>query len=106
MIRRPPRSTLFPYTTLFRSHVGQTASRFEGVCLQIEPGHARRTGRGLDQTGDDPDSRGLAGGVRAERGKELAARDSQADVVDRHQIAEALYQIDQLDHTGVSLKIC
>src|SRR3712207_8274411 len=26
MIRRPPRSTLFPYTTLFRSaHVGKTA---------------------------------------------------------------------------------
>src|SRR2546427_2077960 len=25
MIRRPPRSTLFPYTTLFRSHLG-----FEG----------------------------------------------------------------------------
>src|SRR3712207_7280654 len=24
MIRRPPRSTLFPYTTLFRSHVGRT----------------------------------------------------------------------------------
>src|SRR5437588_3716802 len=23
MIRRPPRSTLFPYTTLFRSHVGK-----------------------------------------------------------------------------------
>src|SRR3712207_8569636 len=23
MIRRPPRSTLFPYTTLFRSYVGQ-----------------------------------------------------------------------------------
>src|SRR3712207_7487875 len=23
MIRRPPRSTLFPYTTLFRSHVGE-----------------------------------------------------------------------------------
>src|SRR5438034_2590895 len=28
MIRRPPRSTLFPYTTLFRSHPG--ASRFPG----------------------------------------------------------------------------
>src|SRR5690242_20853131 len=27
MIRRPPRSTLFPYTTLFRSHVGAPASR-------------------------------------------------------------------------------
>src|SRR5205823_7215700 len=25
MIRRPPRSTLFPYTTLFRSHRGQGA---------------------------------------------------------------------------------
>src|SRR2546426_7636194 len=25
MIRRPPRSTLFPYTTLFRSHVGDVA---------------------------------------------------------------------------------
>src|SRR2546430_12509831 len=24
MIRRPPRSTLFPYTTLFRSHRGDT----------------------------------------------------------------------------------
>src|SRR2546422_8499765 len=25
MIRRPPRSTLFPYTTLFRSHIGLKA---------------------------------------------------------------------------------
>src|SRR5256885_12421991 len=25
MIRRPPRSTLFPYTTLFRSHLDPTA---------------------------------------------------------------------------------
>src|SRR2546427_2988423 len=25
MIRRPPRSTLFPYTTLFRSHVAEFA---------------------------------------------------------------------------------
>src|SRR2546427_12389798 len=28
MIRRPPRSTLFPYTTLFRSHDTQRAERF------------------------------------------------------------------------------
>src|SRR5687767_15421523 len=27
MIRRPPRSTLFPYTTLFRSHQGGVAPR-------------------------------------------------------------------------------
>src|SRR3712207_7912988 len=28
MIRRPPRSTLFPYTTLFRSRVGRGAARW------------------------------------------------------------------------------
>src|SRR5258708_24027322 len=27
MIRRPPRSTLFPYTTLFRSTMGQSAEK-------------------------------------------------------------------------------
>src|SRR5438874_7227509 len=27
MIRRPPRSTLFPYTTLFRSRIGSSGSR-------------------------------------------------------------------------------
>src|SRR5258708_28027748 len=27
MIRRPPRSTLFPYTTLFRSYVPETLTR-------------------------------------------------------------------------------
>src|SRR5258708_29424031 len=27
MIRRPPRSTLFPYTTLFRSRLSETAGR-------------------------------------------------------------------------------
>src|SRR3712207_9469847 len=30
MIRRPPRSTLFPYTTLFRSHVMHLVSTVEG----------------------------------------------------------------------------
>src|SRR2546427_12361748 len=30
MIRRPPRSTLFPYTTLFRSHPQLLAERLEG----------------------------------------------------------------------------
>src|SRR5258707_9376600 len=29
MIRRPPRSTLFPYTTLFRSHQGRSPASFE-----------------------------------------------------------------------------
>src|SRR2546428_10261744 len=29
MIRRPPRSTLFPYTTLFRSRVGEDPDRLD-----------------------------------------------------------------------------
>src|SRR2546422_4978355 len=39
MIRRPPRSTLFPYTTLFRSHV---AHHFDERCQHLperEKGH-------------------------------------------------------------------
>src|SRR2546426_9271677 len=36
MIRRPPRSTLFPYTTLFRSA--------EGRALRLRSGVARRAG--------------------------------------------------------------
>src|SRR5256885_3086139 len=34
MIRRPPRSTLFPYTTLFRSHVGGVELRVADRRLQ------------------------------------------------------------------------
>src|SRR3712207_7614272 len=33
MIRRPPRSTLFPYTTLFRSDFAEPAE-----CLRTQPG--------------------------------------------------------------------
>src|SRR3712207_9483012 len=38
MIRRPPRSTLFPYTTLFRSVLGQRVARH----LQGQVRHRRR----------------------------------------------------------------
>src|SRR2546422_6347530 len=30
MIRRPPRSTLFPYTTLFRSEIGRNVTAVQG----------------------------------------------------------------------------
>src|SRR3712207_7384252 len=53
MIRRPPRSTLFPYTTLFRS--------------RPHPGLGALRGRGPDRVrGDD------RGGRRGERGEGLA----------------------------------
>src|SRR5260221_1023557 len=63
MIRRPPRSTLFPYTTLFRSHVRRarpvppvplshrTSSR-PSVLLQRKP-DGREDVRWLNGTGGD-----------------------------------------------------
>src|SRR3712207_7685878 len=41
MIRRPPRSTLFPYTTLFRSIYHQHCDFASGLCDAIEevPAH-------------------------------------------------------------------
>src|SRR3989442_5993458 len=35
MIRRPPRSTLFPYTTLFRSYVGKSIGQHT-IDLRVE----------------------------------------------------------------------
>src|SRR5688572_30984823 len=51
MIRRPPRSTLFPYTTLFRSRMGATSfvNVGAGVCAAARVGsiaRARITERG------------------------------------------------------------
>src|SRR5256885_12499481 len=43
MIRRPPRSTLFPYTTLFRSRGKILPSRLSGMCArhQRQLAHSR-----------------------------------------------------------------
>src|SRR5256885_9469244 len=45
MIRRPPRSTLFPYTTLFRSDLEPPGLDLPGVaaCANGSEGHARGT---------------------------------------------------------------
>src|SRR5260370_6758218 len=40
MIRRPPRSTLFPYTTLFRSHGEQRDRGLHDRVLEQQPGPA------------------------------------------------------------------
>src|SRR2546422_6027477 len=63
MIRRPPRSTLFPYTTLFRS-ICRSATR---PCTVLS--HDRRPATGEVQRGARPD-----GHVRGS-GREPAARD-------------------------------
>src|SRR3712207_7343923 len=45
MIRRPPRSTLFPYTTLFRSFVGVAAGRTALRLCKKHPSSQRLRGR-------------------------------------------------------------
>src|SRR2546430_9534654 len=45
MIRRPPRSTLFPYTTLFRSFLLPSDSRCEDCGLQPSQASAALRGR-------------------------------------------------------------
>src|SRR5256885_12193472 len=57
MIRRPPRSTLFPYTTLFRSSVG-TPDVERGCSLQ-----GREDGPLLHQRGRDSELGGLVRAV-------------------------------------------
>src|SRR3712207_8419698 len=42
MIRRPPRSTLFPYTTLFRSRIGRDATLMDAM-LEMSRGRMGMT---------------------------------------------------------------
>src|SRR2546422_6936607 len=80
MIRRPPRSTLFPYTTLFRSlavaHQERAAlgvhQRDAGVVAQVarvvgEAGGQQRDGDGIQLDGGD------ARHPEVERGEDLLA---------------------------------
>src|SRR5438477_8633218 len=62
MIRRPPRSTLFPYTTLFRSALDGRRRRRGGA-----DGPARRAGPDLDRPESGRDLRAVAGVRGADR---------------------------------------
>src|SRR2546430_12778228 len=58
MIRRPPRSTLFPYTTLFRSSLGETIGGLLNATLNNAPeiiiaGFALHQGLVQGKAGDD-----------------------------------------------------
>src|SRR3989442_2657609 len=58
MIRRPPRSTLFPYTTLFRSRSKPRASRAAAEGRRNTPGGAQpRAGCGLRLSSDRKSTR-------------------------------------------------
>src|SRR5256884_9997236 len=70
MIRRPPRSTLFPYTTLFRSPVERPVER--EVVARRPRGHALREVRGQEAL--------LPGAGVAEAARRGDRRDQQARV--------------------------
>src|SRR2546426_7047602 len=53
MIRRPPRSTLFPYTTLFRSEIEEQEIRARGCLVR---GLASEKRERLDTVSDRPDA--------------------------------------------------
>src|SRR5256885_7965836 len=54
MIRRPPRSTLFPYTTLFRSGTGEYSSEGLGECRA--GGKSKNEGEGDERAGHESSS--------------------------------------------------
>src|SRR5438445_2247590 len=54
MIRRPPRSTLFPYTTLFRSvRVVERQHGLHRALAECSPAHDQRTMIVLERAGDN-----------------------------------------------------
>src|SRR5690242_20966341 len=52
MIRRPPRSTLFPYTTLFRSHADGQRRQRRGELRRPCRSTARRSSRSEEHTSE------------------------------------------------------
>src|SRR3989449_10961072 len=76
MIRRPPRSTLFPYTTLFRSHVARRHAVRQGRQHDFGP----REGRVLNPDEGDavtPLTRGRLGRGERDRGTRMTGEESQ-----------------------------
>src|SRR2546425_13277428 len=90
MIRRPPRSTLFPYTTLFRSIIDEVHNaiphgdprKYRGGCWRAVDGQRRRpadpliTGRWVeDSVRVGPCVVQLAtGGIHGQRGEDVVLR--------------------------------
>src|SRR5258708_14326532 len=56
MIRRPPRSTLFPYTTLFRSAKNQQTNALEQALRDGSGAAGTKAHRGMRATGRMPPS--------------------------------------------------
>src|SRR3712207_8334903 len=66
MIRRPPRSTLFPYTTLFRSDSGLDPVRTALLCELIQEIHEENGGAYVVITHDIMSAKRVAEYIRSE----------------------------------------
>src|SRR3712207_6915029 len=73
MIRRPPRSTLFPYTTLFRSEARRT-SKTVGAVLRNEMGRNGWEGTAAWAAGADDIAPTLVGGSKKHGGDRKSTR--------------------------------
>src|SRR2546429_2069714 len=50
MIRRPPRSTLFPYTTLFRSGIFTRLKYGAPTLIRLPVNHSEKTGKSVPES--------------------------------------------------------
>src|SRR5256885_8858959 len=73
MIRRPPRSTLFPYTTLFRSRGQGLVARATVVEVGVRIARGRRY-QGVRVAGDRGAPGDVGGGGRRDRGDRKSTR--------------------------------
>src|SRR3712207_8134087 len=88
MIRRPPRSTLFPYTTLFRSRVCQRGDRIGGrgaVRQRQQPLSLGQPGAGLTAHPPAPGGGEVLGrgGLRAGGGQGLRSEEHTSELQSR-----------------------
>src|SRR3712207_8799366 len=75
MIRRPPRSTLFPYTTLFRSTTGQLVASYTRISCWARGTSATNTSSGHSTTmGSSRLPAALSTGRSEEHTSELQSR--------------------------------
>src|SRR3989440_3704356 len=96
MIRRPPRSTLFPYTTLFRSVSRHSFRAHRGWLRRVLPRLAVDL---RDRGGDDAHARAGARAVASLDARENAARIRPAPALARRIPARERGAATRIDHT-------
>src|SRR5256885_17267936 len=84
MIRRPPRSTLFPYTTLFRSSCSRTpsAARSRWARRRARTSWSRAAGADRSERAVAGEARGEPARVRGRRGAEGVVLEEAPDAAD------------------------